>query len=136
MLGRGSNLIVPDEGVEGLIISLSQKPWSGFEALADGRIRVGAGLRLKNLCGMSAAGARPFRALSFSEGIPGSVGGALRMNAGAMGGWIFDVVDEVRMMDPDGTITTLPRSQMMVDYRYCAELRVSIARWCRRSYTL
>ena len=125
MLGRGSNLIVPDEGVEGLIISLAQKSWSGFEALEDGRIRVGAGLRLKNLCGLSAtAGLSGFE---FLEGIPGNVGGALRMNAGAMGGWIFDVVDEVRLMTPDGVVAMLPRSSMNVDYRFCAELRESIA---------
>jgi UDP-N-acetylenolpyruvoylglucosamine reductase len=125
MLGRGSNLIVPDEGVDGLIISLSQKSWSGFEALEDGRIRVGAGLRLKNLCGLAAtAGLSGFE---FLEGIPGNVGGALRMNAGAMGGWIFDVVDEVRLMAPDGAVATLPRTSMHVDYRFCAELRESIA---------
>ena len=124
-LGRGSNLIVPDEGVDGLIISLSQESWSGFEALADGRIRAGAGLRLKSLCGLTAAAG--LAGFEFLEGIPGSVGGALRMNAGAMGGWIFDVVDEVRLMAQDGTIATLPRSAMNVDYRFCAELRESIA---------
>jgi UDP-N-acetylmuramate--L-alanine ligase/UDP-N-acetylenolpyruvoylglucosamine reductase len=125
VLGRGSNLIVPDEGVDGLVISLSQGSWSGFEALPDGRIRVGAGLRLKNLCGLSAAAG--LAGFEFLEGIPGSVGGALRMNAGAMGGWIFDVVDEVRLMSPDGAVATLPRSAMNVEYRYCAELRDAIA---------
>jgi UDP-N-acetylmuramate--alanine ligase len=84
MLGRGSNLIVPDEGVDGLVISLAQKYWSGFEILrrrpGEGR----GGPRLKNLCGLAAvAGLSGFE---FLEGIPGSVGGALRMNAGAMGG--------------------------------------------------
>ena len=69
--------------------------WSAFETLPDGRIRAGAGLRLKQLCGLAAkAGLSGFE---FLEGIPGNVGGALRMNAGAMGGWIFDVVDEVRL---------------------------------------
>jgi len=125
MLGRGSNLLVPDEGVDGLIVSLSQRYWSGFEVLPDGRVRVGAGLRLKNLCGLSAsAGIGGFE---FLEGIPGSVGGALRMNAGAMGGWIFDVVDEVRIMSMDGEIHNLPRSALRVDYRVCAELRDAIA---------
>jgi len=125
ILGRGSNLIVPDEGVEGLIISLSQKFWSGFETLPDGRVRVGAGLRLKNLCGLAAsAGLAGFE---FLEGIPGSVGGALRMNAGAMGGWIFDIVEEVRLMSMEGAISELPRSAMDVDYRYCGELRSAIA---------
>jgi UDP-N-acetylenolpyruvoylglucosamine reductase len=125
MLGRGSNLIVPDEGVDGMVVSLGQKSWSGFEALADGRIRVGAGLRLKNLCGLAAAAG--LSGFEFLEGIPGNVGGALRMNAGAMGGWIFDVVDEVTLMAPDGEVATMPRSAMSVDYRYCGELRGSIA---------
>jgi UDP-N-acetylmuramate--L-alanine ligase/UDP-N-acetylenolpyruvoylglucosamine reductase len=125
ILGRGSNLIVPDEGVEGLIVSLSHKSWSGFEALSDGRVRVGAGLRLKNLCGLAAtAGLAGFE---FLEGIPGSVGGALRMNAGAMGGWIFDIVEEVRVMSMEGVVADLPRSTMNVDYRYCGELRSAIA---------
>ena len=125
MLGRGSNLIVPDEGVDGLVISLSQKGWSGFETLSDGRLRAGAGLRLKNLCGLAAAAG--LAGFEFLEGIPGSVGGALRMNAGAMGGWIFDVVDEVRLMSAGGVVSTVPRSAMNVDYRQCAELRDAIA---------
>jgi UDP-N-acetylenolpyruvoylglucosamine reductase len=125
VLGRGSNLIVPDEGVEALVISLSQRSWSGFEVLADGRVRVGAGLRLKNLCGLAASSG--IAGFEFLEGIPGSVGGALRMNAGAMGGWIFDVVEEVRAMGLDGQARTLPRSAMTVDYRHCAELESAIA---------
>jgi UDP-N-acetylmuramate--alanine ligase len=125
ILGRGSNLIIPDEGVDGLIVSLSNKSWSAFETLPDGRVRVGAGLRLKNLCGLaSSAGLAGFE---FLEGIPGSVGGALRMNAGAMGGWIFDIVDEVRVMSMNGAIADLPRSAMNVDYRFCGELRSAVA---------
>ena len=49
------------------------------------------------------------------------------MNAGAMGGWIFDIVDEVRVMSMDGTVADLPRSEMNVDYRFCGELRSAIA---------
>jgi len=125
LLGRGSNLIVPDEGVDGLVISLANEAWAGFEAREDGRIWVGAGLRLKNLCGLAAkAGLSGFE---FLEGIPGSVGGALRMNAGAMGGWMFDVVEEVRVMTFDGEVKTLARAAMHVDYRHCAELHEAIA---------
>jgi UDP-N-acetylmuramate--alanine ligase len=125
ILGRGSNLVIPDEGVDGLVISLSHKAWSAFETLPDGRVRVGAGLRLKNLCGLAVtAGLSGFE---FLEGIPGSVGGALRMNAGAMGGWMFDVVDEVRLMTMDGAVKTMPRASMTVDYRHCAELHEAIA---------
>jgi UDP-N-acetylenolpyruvoylglucosamine reductase len=125
MIGRGSNLIVPDEGVDGIVISLSHKAWSGFEILPDGRVRVGAGLRLKNLCGLAAAAG--LAGFEFLEGIPASVGGALRMNAGAMGGWIFDIVDEVRVMSMDGAVADLPRAGMSVDYRHCGELLSAIA---------
>ena len=125
VLGRGSNLVVPDEGVDGLVVSLRQPAWEKFEPLADGRVRVGAGLRLKNLCGLAAkAGLVGFE---FLEGIPGNVGGALRMNAGAMGGWMFDVVDEVDLMTLEGDVRTLKKSEMHVDYRHCAELHDAIA---------
>jgi UDP-N-acetylmuramate--L-alanine ligase/UDP-N-acetylenolpyruvoylglucosamine reductase len=125
LLGRGSNLIVPDEGVDGLVISLGHENWQTFEPQPDGRIRVGAGLRLKNLCGLATkAGLRGFE---FLEGIPGSVGGALRMNAGAMGGWMFDVVDEVSLMTLAGEVRTLRRADLHVDYRHCAELHDAIA---------
>jgi UDP-N-acetylenolpyruvoylglucosamine reductase len=49
------------------------------------------------------------------------------MNAGAMGGWIFDVVDEVRLMSMDGVVSEVPRSSHDVDYRHCAELHDAIA---------
>jgi UDP-N-acetylmuramate--alanine ligase len=125
MLGRGSNLVVPDEGVDGLVISLRQPGWETFEPRADGRVWVGAGLRLKNLCGLAVkAGLTGFE---FLEGIPGNVGGALRMNAGAMGGWMFDVVEEVAVMDFDGEILMLKKSEMHVDYRHCSELHEAIA---------
>jgi UDP-N-acetylenolpyruvoylglucosamine reductase len=125
LLGRGSNLIIPDEGVDGLVISLGREEWAKFEPRSDGRVWAGAGLRLKNLCGLAAkAGLVGFE---FLEGIPGSVGGALRMNAGAMGGWMFDVVDEVQLMTLDGEVKTLAKAAMHVDYRHCAELHHAIA---------
>lgn len=125
VLGRGSNLIIPDEGVDGLVISLAHEAWAGFEPRSEGRVWVGAGLRLKNLCGLAAkAGMSGFE---FLEGIPGSVGGALRMNAGAMGGWIFDVVEDVQVMAMDGGVTTLGKAAMHVAYRHCADLQDAIA---------
>jgi UDP-N-acetylmuramate--alanine ligase len=125
MLGRGSNLIVPDEGVDGLVLALAHESWAGFEPRGDGRVWAGAGLRLKQLCGLAAkAGLTGFE---FLEGIPGSVGGALRMNAGAMGGWMFDVVEEVQLMTMAGELQTLGKAAMHVDYRHCAELHHAIA---------
>jgi UDP-N-acetylenolpyruvoylglucosamine reductase len=125
MLGRGSNLLVPDEGVDGLVINLGHENWQKFEPLADGRVRVGAGLRLKNLCGLAIkAGLKGFE---FLEGIPGNVGGALRMNAGAMGGWMFDVVEEVELISRQGEVRVMKKAEMHVDYRHCAELHDAIA---------
>jgi UDP-N-acetylmuramate--alanine ligase len=125
LLGRGSNLIIPDEGVEGVVISLAHESWAAFEPREDGRVWVGAGLRLKNLCGLATkAGLIGFE---FLEGIPGSVGGALRMNAGAMGGWMFDVVEQVQLMTLSGEVKMIERANMHVNYRHCAELYHTIA---------
>ncbi len=125
VLGRGSNLIVPDRGVDGVVMSFHQSNWQAFEPQPDGSVRVGAGLRLKNLCGLATrAGLVGFE---FLEGIPGNVGGALRMNAGAMGGWMFDVVESVDLVTPDGRSLTLRKEQMHVDYRHCEELETAVA---------
>ncbi|MBC8040325.1 MAG: UDP-N-acetylmuramate dehydrogenase [Opitutaceae bacterium] len=125
VLGRGSNLVVPDEGVDGLVVSLRQPAWETFEPRAEGRVWAGAGLRLKNLCGLAAKSG--LVGFEFLEGIPGNLGGALRMNAGAMGGWMFDVVEEVSLMTLEGEVRTLKKSEMHVDYRHCAELHDAIA---------
>ena len=125
MLGRGSNLVVPDDGVDVLVISLAHPHWQAFEPQADGRVWVGAGLRLKNLCGLATkAGLQGFE---FMEGIPAAVGGALRMNAGAMGGWTFDVVDEVHLLTLAGEKRAMKKAEMHVDYRHCAELETAVA---------
>lgn len=125
MLGRGSNLLVPDEGVEGVVVSLRRAEWETFEQLADGRVKVGAGLRLKNLCGLAAKDG--LVGFEFLEGIPGNVGGALRMNAGAMGGWMFDVVDEVEALTMTGERQSWRREDLHVGYRHCRELESAIA---------
>lgn len=125
MLGRGSNLLVPDAGVRALVIRLQGPGWQEFTPVADGTVWAGAGLRLKELCGMAAT--QGLAGFEFLEGIPGTLGGALRMNAGAMGGGLFDVVDLVRVMLLDGTVRTFRREELHVDYRECRELRGAIA---------
>ncbi len=125
LLGRGSNLIIPDAGVDGLVISLAHEEWQQFELQPDGRIWAGAGLRLKNLCGLATKAGR--QGFEFLEGIPGTVGGALRMNAGAMGGWMFDLVEEVHLMSLAGELRIMPKAAMHVGYRHCAELHDAIA---------
>ena len=70
--------------------------------------------------------------VEFLEGIPGSVGGALRMNAGAMGGATFDAVESVRVMDFAGNVRELAPAEMSVAYRGCATLKDQ-SRWARCS---
>lgn len=123
-LGRGSNLIVVDEGFAGLVIRLQHRSWRDI-TVREGEVYAKAGARLKQLCAASASAG--LVGLEFLEGIPGSVGGALRMNAGAMGGWIFDAVASVEWMTPDGTVHTSPRERFDAGYRHCRELMHAVA---------
>ena len=124
VLGRGSNLLVRDGGFRGVVISLAQNCFSYVE-VAPPQLRCGAGARLKDVA--IAARRAAVSGLEFLEGIPGSVGGGLRMNAGAMGGAMFDVVQTVRLMDFHGAITERRPSELDVKYRSCANLKAQIA---------
>ena len=85
----------------------------------------GAGVRLKAVS--VEARRHGLTGLEFLEGIPGSVGGALRMNAGAMGSWIFDVVDTIRFMDYSGNVRERKASEVNVEYRGCPLFKDHIA---------
>jgi UDP-N-acetylenolpyruvoylglucosamine reductase len=124
IVGRGSNLLVRDAGVRGVVICLSQPEFSRIEI--DGvRLRCGAGARLKNVA--VEARRNGICGLEFLEGIPGSIGGALRMNAGAMGGATFDAVESVRVMGYEGLVWELTPREMEVAYRGCATLKSLVA---------
>lgn len=124
LLGRGSNLLVMDQGFDGLVIRLNHPFWRAVE-VRDGRVHAMAGARLKQVC--ASAAAEGIGGFEFLEGIPGSVGGSLRMNAGAMGGWIFDVVGTVCFMSPDGEVHKWDRDRFTAGYRRCEELISSVA---------
>ena len=125
ILGRGSNVLVPDEGVSGLVIRLRKKSWRRVEVFKDGRIIAYAGAGLKEISYQ--AGRAGIAGLEFLEGIPGNIGGALRMNAGAMGSWIFDQVESVQFMNKDGEIQEQPKGFFQIGYRNCQELADTIA---------
>jgi UDP-N-acetylenolpyruvoylglucosamine reductase len=125
MLGRGSNLIVPDDGYNGLVIRLKGPFWSEISRRSDDSLIVGAGARLKEICLQACKG--EMKGFEFLEGIPGTLGGALRMNAGAMGWEIFDLVEWVSFLLPDGTIREIPGSEMNIGYRHCREAVDGIA---------
>jgi UDP-N-acetylmuramate--alanine ligase len=124
-LGRGSNLIVSDSGFPGWVIRLNHRFWRRTELLPGGKIYAGAGVRLKELCGFAAKSG--LSGLEFMEGIPGAVGGSLRMNAGAMGSWLFDHVESVLMMTLDGVYRRLPAESFHVHYRRVDELLDAVA---------
>ena len=92
---------------------------------AKGRIWAAAGVRLKELCGYAAKNG--LTGFEFLEGIPGTVGGALRMNAGAMGSWMFDVVEQVQLLDENGKLQSLPKDFFHVEYRKVEEISRGIA---------
>ena len=125
MLGRGSNLIIPDEGYDGLVLRLRGDFWNEISARSDDSFVVGAGARLKDICRLACQ--RELVGFEFLEGIPGTLGGALRMNAGAMGWEIYDLVEWVSFLLPDGSIHEIPGNQLNIGYRYCREAKDGIA---------
>ncbi len=124
ILGRGSNLLVKDGGFRGAVICLAHAQFSRVEIVGE-RLRCGAGARLKAVA--VEARRQGLAGLEFLEGIPGSLGGALRMNAGAMGSAIFEVVESVRLMAPDGGVRELAAGEVPVVYRSCPALSEHIA---------
>jgi len=107
-----------------VVICLSLPEFSRIEIDGE-RLRCGAGARLKDVA--IAARRHGLCRLEFLEGIPGSIGGALRMNAGAMGSATFDVVESVRTMDFEGSVRALAPAEMSVAYRGCATLKDHVA---------
>jgi UDP-N-acetylenolpyruvoylglucosamine reductase len=124
VMGRGSNLLVRDGGFRGVVICLSHAAFSRIE-FAGELLHCGAGAKLKHVA--VEARRHGLSGMEFLEGIPGSVGGALRMNAGAMGGATFEVVESVRLMDFDGNVSELTPKEMSVEYRGCGALKNHIA---------
>ncbi|MEM0967266.1 MAG: UDP-N-acetylmuramate dehydrogenase [Verrucomicrobiota bacterium] len=120
-LGNGSNILVTDEGFEGLAIHLAGSPWEKVAYHEEtGEVVLGAGLALPRLARWAAG--EGLSGFSFGEGIPGTVGGALRMNAGSMGGWIGDRVVRVDTLDKTGKRISLSRKSLDFGYRSCPQL--------------
>lgn len=113
ILGKGSNLLVSGSGYHGCVIALSSElPCIAAEG---GNITVWAGASLQAVC--LAALDNSLAGLEFAYGIPGSVGGALYMNAGAYGGEMKDVVKSCRYIDENGEIKEMSAEEMQLAYR-------------------
>lgn len=113
MIGNGSNLLVKDGGIRGVVVEISNT-FNDFEI--DGNfVRVKSGALL-SLVGKAILRAE-LKGFEFAAGIPGTLGGALAMNAGAYGGEMKDIVKSVRLMDTDGNIFEFTNEQMEFEYR-------------------
>ena len=124
VLGRGSNLLIRDGGVRGLVICLAQSHFTRIEVEGQ-RLRCGAGAKLKDVA--NEAKRNGIAGLEFLEGIPGCVGGALRMNAGAYGGTMFEAVESLRFMDFAGDAQDVRVAKIEAHYRSCPFFKTHIA---------
>jgi len=123
-LGRGSNLLVRDGGIRGLVVSLSRPAFTRL-AVEGGRLTAGAGVPMRTV---AYEGRRVgLGGFEWMEGIPGSVGGGLRMNAGAMGSAMGDRVERVRWIDLSGNMGETPAAEIAFEYRACPFLAGKIA---------
>jgi UDP-N-acetylmuramate dehydrogenase len=116
VVGLGSNLIVRDGGVPGVVIRLG-RGFSEVTVEADHRLRAGAAV--PDLRVARAAQDAGIAGLAFMRGIPGAVGGALRMNGGAYGGETKDVLVEARGVDRTGHVRVFANADMHYTYRHC-----------------
>jgi UDP-N-acetylmuramate dehydrogenase len=118
VVGIGSNLLVREGGIPGVVVRLSAKGFGEAEAVSGTEIRAGAATPDKRLAGVAhEAGIGGFH---FYHGIPGAVGGALRMNAGANGVETKERVVEVRALDRKGNVQILSNADMGYAYRHSA----------------
>lgn len=125
VVGRGSNLLVRDGGIRGAVIHPSGGEFAECRLDDRGHVVAGAGVRLKKVA--SVAKAANLGGFEWMEGVPGNVGGALRMNAGAMGTEMFDQVVRVTFLDEDGKIRERGRDGIEARYRDVPELRRNFA---------
>ncbi len=124
VVGRGSNLLVKQGGIPGVVIHPNRGVFGEVSAEGDA-VTAGSGVRFKKVA--SVAQAHGLTGFEWMEGIPGNVGGGLRMNAGAMGTESFDQVIDVTFLDEDGEIRTRTNEEITSHYRSVPELRRNFA---------
>ncbi len=114
-IGNGSNLLVGDKGIRGAVLRLAD---DGAEptVLEHNRLYAPAGMPLKRLCLF--AREQSLTGLEFAFGIPGTVGGAVYMNAGAYGGEMADIIESAHCLTPNGEPCTLSAAQLELGYRH------------------
>ena len=114
VIGNGSNLLVSDDGVEGVVLALGKK--AGKIEIADTKVVAQAGALLSTVANVAAEAG--LTGLEFASGIPGTLGGAVYMNAGAYGGEIKDVIEAVTVYTPDFKKKVLTADDLQLSYRH------------------
>ena len=114
IIGNGSNMLVSDKGYRGIIISMLK--FTTQSLIENESITISAGKTLKELTEL--AHDNSLSGLEFAYGIPGSVGGAVFMNAGAYDGEIKEVLDKVKVMDKEGNVLSLNTGELDLSYRH------------------
>ena len=112
VIGNGTNLLVKDNGIRGITLKLEYKDLK----ISEEEIEVGAGIQLPILANV--AYENGLTGLEFASGIPGTVGGAVKMNAGAYGGEFKDIVLETTYLDKELNIKTISKKEHNFRYRY------------------
>ena len=117
VIGNGSNLLITDGGINGVVIKIGSK-LSKIELLEETTIYCEAGASLKSLCMFALENS--LSGLEFAYGIPGTLGGAVYMNAGAYGGEMKDVLFSVNHIDANGEFGALEKDELDLSYRHSA----------------
>lgn len=115
IVGNGTNLLVRENGIRGIVIKLELKEFKIKKYVNEVEITVGAGMTLAALAAIALK--EEFTGMEFLAGIPGTIGGAVRMNAGAYGGEIKDILVKTRYMEKNGKIKTLTLKEHNFEYR-------------------
>lgn len=115
LLGNGSNLLVADAGIRGLVIKLAGEL---AEVVATESV-LDCGAGLKNNVLLARAAKHRWSGLDPLAGIPGTIGGAVRMNAGSLMGETSDILLDVDVVLPDGAVQTIPLADLRMRYRHC-----------------
>lgn len=133
LVGAGANSWFSDLGMDGCAVRLSKEACRDYFVQDDGTVVVGCGWRGPAL--LDKLTAEGWSGLEFLEGVPGSVGGWLAMNAGAHGGEIAQCVKWVRCIEPNGVVSVRTPAELDFSYRHCAGLHARVAVACALTLT-
>ena len=115
IIGNGSNLLVTDNGINGIVVKVNIKKFETYAKNEEKRLIVGAGNKLGEIAQKLLR--NEITGFEFAAGIPGTIGGAVRMNAGAYGKEMKDIVETVKYMDYDGNIYEKSNKDLEFEYR-------------------